>query len=151
VVSHGRLGVHQPLKHVLVHDPDGALRTGSPRRCVICAAEHRGLVDDARADGERQPDGLAPGTTVDGGQSAAGENDQVPGWITVPRQHGARLDLLLAGPWADDSGALLIFSADAARVTQILQEDPYYTTPGVTVIGVRAWTPIAGQRAQWAS
>lgn len=54
-------------------------------------------------------------------------------------QHRKRLaqlhsegDLVLAGPWADDSGALLIFSTDDKRVREIMQDDPYYTTPGVT-------------------
>ena len=56
----------------------------------------------------------------------------------------ARGELLLAGPWQDDSGALLVFSADGDRVRQIIQEDPYYSVPGVTVRSVRAWTPIAG-------
>jgi len=58
----------------------------------------------------------------------------------------AQGDLLLAGPWSDDSGALLIFSADGNRVQQIIQDDPYYSTPGVTVLAVREWMPIAGDR-----
>jgi uncharacterized protein len=72
--------------------------------------------------------------------------------LAARAQHRQRLaqlhaqgDLLLAGPWADDSGALLIFTADGTRVRQIIQDDPYYTTPGVTVLGIRDWTPIAGQ------
>jgi uncharacterized protein YciI len=47
--------------------------------------------------------------------------------------------LLLAGPWADDSGALLVFRDDPAGE---LAADPYYTTPGVTVRGVREWRPV---------
>lgn len=47
--------------------------------------------------------------------------------------------LLLAGPWADDSGALLVFRDDPADV---LADDPYYTTPGVTVRAVREWRPV---------
>ena len=58
----------------------------------------------------------------------------------------AQGDLLLAGPWSDESGALLIFSADGNRVRQIIQDDPYYSTPGVTVLAVREWTPVAGDR-----
>jgi uncharacterized protein len=42
--------------------------------------------------------------------------------------------LVLAGPWADDSGALLVFRDDPADE---LADDPYYATPGVTVRGVR--------------
>jgi uncharacterized protein len=84
--------------------------------------------------------------------------DENPVRLAARPQHRRRLDelhaqgdLLLAGPWADDSGALLIFSADIARVRQILRDDPYYTTPGVTVLSLRGWIPIAGQRAQCAS
>jgi uncharacterized protein len=47
--------------------------------------------------------------------------------------------LLLAGPWADDSGALLVFRDDPAGV---LADDPYFSTPGVTVLAVREWRPV---------
>lgn len=47
--------------------------------------------------------------------------------------------LVLAGPWADDSGALLVFRDDPAVE---LADDPYYSTPGVTVLGVREWRPV---------
>jgi uncharacterized protein len=77
--------------------------------------------------------------------------DDNPARLAARPQHRRRLDelhaqgdLLLAGPWADDSGALLIFNADIARVRDVIQDDPYYTTPGVTVLGIRDWTPIAG-------
>ncbi|MFD0782409.1 YciI family protein [Micromonospora azadirachtae] len=53
-------------------------------------------------------------------------------------------EILASGPWADDSGALLVFIADRARVAQILAEDPYYTTPGVEVTSVREWSPVVG-------
>ena len=77
--------------------------------------------------------------------------DGSPERLRARAKHRQRLDelhaggeLLLAGPWTDDSGALLVFSADGDRVRQILHDDPYYSTPGVTVRSVRAWTPIAG-------
>jgi uncharacterized protein YciI len=47
--------------------------------------------------------------------------------------------LVLAGPWADDSGALLVFRDDPADE---LAGDPYYSTPGVMVRGVREWRPV---------
>jgi uncharacterized protein YciI len=79
--------------------------------------------------------------------------DGNPDRLHARAQHRQRLDqlhaqgdLLLAGPWSDDSGALLIFSADGNRVRQIIQDDPYYSVPGVTVLAVREWTPIAGDR-----
>ncbi|MEU5566762.1 YciI family protein [Micromonospora musae] len=53
-------------------------------------------------------------------------------------------EVLASGPWADDSGALLVFTVDRARAEQILAEDPYYTTPGVEVTSVREWSPVVG-------
>jgi uncharacterized protein YciI len=53
-------------------------------------------------------------------------------------------ELLLAGPWEDDSGALLVFTVDRARLDQIMAEDPYFTTTGVEVVSLREWRPIVG-------
>jgi uncharacterized protein YciI len=51
--------------------------------------------------------------------------------------------LVMSGPFADDSGALLIFDVDdSAAMDRILDQDPYYTTPGVTVSRRQAWSPI---------
>ncbi|HEX6358550.1 YciI family protein [Actinophytocola sp.] len=47
--------------------------------------------------------------------------------------------LVLAGPWADDSGALLVFDAEMSEVDKVMTEDPYYTTEGVRVLGLREW------------
>ncbi|MEE6260243.1 YciI family protein [Plantactinospora sonchi] len=55
--------------------------------------------------------------------------------------------VLAAGPWPDDSGALLIFDADEPTVRQILADDPYYRTPGVTVERLREWHPVVGGKA----
>ncbi|MEO3755955.1 YciI family protein [Streptomyces sp. B6B3] len=52
--------------------------------------------------------------------------------------------LVAAGPWADDTGALLVFDADRPALDRIMEADPYYRTPGVTVAGVREWTPVVG-------
>jgi uncharacterized protein YciI len=52
--------------------------------------------------------------------------------------------LLMAGPWDDDSGALLVFRTDQAGIDEIIASDPYYRTPGVTVKAVRRWQPIVG-------
>jgi uncharacterized protein YciI len=64
------------------------------------------------------------------------------------RQRLAQLDregvLFAAGPWADDSGALLIFKLDEQGIRAELDADPYYATPGVTVGSIHEWTPIAG-------
>lgn len=50
--------------------------------------------------------------------------------------------LVMAGPWADDAGALLIFRTDRHGVDEIVADDPYYSTPGVQVKDVREWRPI---------
>jgi uncharacterized protein YciI len=52
--------------------------------------------------------------------------------------------LLAAGPWSDDSGALLVFLVgDRGELDAIMAADPYYTTPGVTVAGVHEWNPVS--------
>ena len=51
--------------------------------------------------------------------------------------------LLAAGPWADESGSLLVFLVDdRAAVDAILAEDPYYTAPGVTVASIQEWNAV---------
>lgn len=51
--------------------------------------------------------------------------------------------LVMAGPFADDSGALLIFDvADADGLAKIIDQDPYYGTAGVTVVRRQEYTPI---------
>ena len=50
----------------------------------------------------------------------------------------------LAGPWTDDSGALLLFDTDHDGMQEILAADPYYSTPGVSVASLREWNPVTG-------
>lgn len=50
--------------------------------------------------------------------------------------------LVLAGPWADDDGALLVFDVDEAGLDAIVADDPYYRTSGVVVARTRRWTPV---------
>jgi uncharacterized protein YciI len=52
--------------------------------------------------------------------------------------------LLAAGPWADDTGALLMFHVKREELETILASDPYIRLPGVTVVGVREWRPVVG-------
>jgi uncharacterized protein YciI len=50
--------------------------------------------------------------------------------------------ILASGPWADESGALLVFLVGSrAEVDAIIAADPYYEAPGVTVTGVQEWNP----------
>jgi uncharacterized protein YciI len=51
----------------------------------------------------------------------------------------------MAGPLADDSGAMIVFDiADRVELQQVLDADPYYTTAGVTIEQIREWTPFIG-------
>lgn len=52
--------------------------------------------------------------------------------------------LVAAGPWADDTGALLVFDTERAELDRLLESDPYYRTPGVEVLGIHEWTPVVG-------
>lgn len=52
--------------------------------------------------------------------------------------------LVAAGPWADGSGAMLVFDVDRRGLEEITRADPYYTTTGVQVRSVREWTPVVG-------
>jgi uncharacterized protein len=49
----------------------------------------------------------------------------------------------MAGPFPDDSGAMLVFDvADQSALDDLLAADPYYTTEGVRVVRTQAWAPI---------
>lgn len=50
--------------------------------------------------------------------------------------------LVMAGPWADDTGAMLVFDTNRDEVDRILSDDPYYAAPGVRVKSLREWQPI---------
>jgi uncharacterized protein len=50
--------------------------------------------------------------------------------------------LLAAGPWADDTGSLLLFLVSRRdELDEILAADPYYTSPGTTT-AVHEWNPV---------
>ncbi|GEN79114.1 hypothetical protein AFE02nite_08480 [Actinotalea fermentans] len=50
-----------------------------------------------------------------------------------------------AGPFADDSGALVLVDGDLATAEEVLAGDPYYrSTHGVRVVSVREWAPVVG-------
>lgn len=56
--------------------------------------------------------------------------------------------LLAAGPWPDDSGALLVFVVDGRdELDAIMAADPYYSAPGVTVASVQEWNPVTRHHA----
>jgi uncharacterized protein len=78
-----------------------------------------------------------------------------PGRLGLRPAHRERLAelaaegrLLAAGPWADESGALLVFSVGRREeLDVILAADPYYSAPGVTVTSVREWNPVTRHQA----
>lgn len=59
--------------------------------------------------------------------------------------------LLAAGPWGDDSGALLVLTTDEPGAQAILAADPYFRTPGVHVLSTRTWNPVVGPAAATSS
>jgi uncharacterized protein YciI len=49
----------------------------------------------------------------------------------------------MAGPFADDTGALIVLDLpDRQAVDAVISADPYFTAPGVTVAAVRDWRPF---------
>jgi uncharacterized protein YciI len=49
----------------------------------------------------------------------------------------------MAGPLADDSGAVIIVAAaDRTAVDSLIAADPYFATAGVDVVQVREWDPF---------
>ena len=74
-----------------------------------------------------------------------------PRRLAARATHRQRLDelyergvLAAAGPWGDDSGALLIFRLDEPGARAEIGADPYYTAPGVQIVNIRTWTPVVG-------
>ena len=49
----------------------------------------------------------------------------------------AGAEVALAGPFDDGSGSMVVFTADRARVDEVLASDPYYSAEGVTVSAIR--------------
>lgn len=52
--------------------------------------------------------------------------------------------VLAAGPWDDDSGALIVFELGWEQVRAELDTDPFYRAAGVTVVSIREWSPVIG-------
>lgn len=54
-----------------------------------------------------------------------------------------RGELVTAGPWTDDSGALLIYdAADEAAVREILAKDPYTAADIYELVDIREWNQV---------
>lgn len=73
-----------------------------------------------------------------------------PERIELRPQHRDRLQRLTdegklfgAGPWADDSGALVVFSTDSVdEAKELIAADPYFHTPGVSVVAYHDWNVV---------
>ena len=49
----------------------------------------------------------------------------------------------MAGPYADESGALLVFDVGSeAEFEELVAADPYYRAPGVTIAAKREWNLV---------
>lgn len=49
----------------------------------------------------------------------------------------------MAGPLADDLGAVIVVDVESrAAVDDLLADDPYYATNGVTITDIREWRPF---------
>ena len=61
-------------------------------------------------------------------------------YLATLHQEGS---LRMAGPLADDSGAMMIFDAETREdLDRLMAPDLYFTAPGVTVSSIRQWSPI---------
>lgn len=48
-----------------------------------------------------------------------------------------------AGPWEDGTGAIVIFDvATEEELDQLLAQDPYYQSPGLSIASKRRWAPL---------
>lgn len=52
--------------------------------------------------------------------------------------------LFAAGPWPDDSGALVIFNTGIEEAKQLVAGDAYFQVEGVSINYIREWNPIFG-------
>lgn len=75
--------------------------------------------------------------------------DGSPDRLALRPAHRERLRVLheagrvvLAGPYADESGALLVFDVTAEELDAIVEDDPYYRAPGVKIVRQQEWTPV---------
>jgi uncharacterized protein YciI len=51
--------------------------------------------------------------------------------------------LFMAGPWGDDSGAVIIYEvADEAAARALLDADPYSEADVYSIVALREWRPI---------
>lgn len=53
--------------------------------------------------------------------------------------------VLASGPFADGTGALLVFSAETeADLNQLVSEDPFAQAGAISAVKTTVWTPVIG-------
>jgi uncharacterized protein YciI len=75
---------------------------------------------------------------------------ETPERLALRPQHRERLavhhaagEVVMAGPLASGAGAVMVWEGrDEEAVRELMVQDPYYTTPSVTVVSVREWGPL---------
>jgi uncharacterized protein YciI len=51
--------------------------------------------------------------------------------------------VLAAGPFADESGAVLIYNVGSpAELDELIEQDAYFRAPGVAIVRRQEWTPV---------
>lgn len=61
-------------------------------------------------------------------------------YLTTLREQGK---LVTSGPWADETGALLLYAvADEAELREILAADPYTEADVYDIVLLREWLPL---------
>ena len=56
-----------------------------------------------------------------------------------------RGELLVSGPWADNTGALLVFEfEDEEALKEVLEHDPFAEADLVSRVRINEWTPVLG-------
>jgi uncharacterized protein YciI len=63
-------------------------------------------------------------------------------WLAVQQSEGK---LLASGPWASDTGALLIFEAeDETSLKELLEHDPYMPADVISRVRINEWNAGLG-------
>jgi uncharacterized protein YciI len=75
--------------------------------------------------------------------------DGSPDRLALRPAHRERLQALhaagrvvLAGPYADETGALLTFDVTAEELDAVIADDPHYRAPGVRIVRRQEWQPV---------
>jgi hypothetical protein len=58
--------------------------------------------------------------------------------------------LLASGPFADGTGALLVFTADSENdLHQLVSEDPFTRAQAISAVKTTEWSPVVGAFAKY--